>query len=206
MFPAPVASTARDAREEECVFMSKRLFTLVAAVAAVFVAGVFSTAAAQKPVAKGVVVSETAVIQAIDHNARLVTLKSEDGVVDTVYCGPEVKRFNELKVGDKVVFRYHESMVLAIQAPGTKAPVSEASGITRRETGKPGGTISEQMTAVVTVLAVDLKAPSITIQTADGIKMSFGVEDKKNLEGVKVGDKIQITYTQALAISVEPGS
>jgi Cu/Ag efflux protein CusF len=33
--------------------------------------------------------------------------------------------------------------------------------------------------------------------------MSFKIEDKKNLEGVKTGDKVQITYTQALAISVE---
>jgi Cu/Ag efflux protein CusF len=33
--------------------------------------------------------------------------------------------------------------------------------------------------------------------------MSFKVENPKNLEGVKVGDKVQITYTQALAISVK---
>jgi Cu/Ag efflux protein CusF len=34
--------------------------------------------------------------------------------------------------------------------------------------------------------------------------MSFKVADKKNLEGVKVGDQVQITYTQALAVSVTP--
>jgi hypothetical protein len=28
----------------------------------------------------------------------------------------------------------------------------------------------------------------------------------KNLENVKVGDQVQITYTEALAISVEPAS
>ena len=33
--------------------------------------------------------------------------------------------------------------------------------------------------------------------------MSFKVEDKANLAGVKVGDKVQVTYSQALAISVE---
>ena len=30
------------------------------------------------------------------------------------------------------------------------------------------------------------------------------IENPKNAEGVKVGDKVEITYTQALAISVEP--
>jgi len=37
----------------------------------------------------------------------------------------------------------------------------------------------------------------VTITTADGTKMTFQVENKKNLEGVKVGDKVQITYTHS---------
>jgi hypothetical protein len=43
----------------------------------------------------------------------------------------------------------------------------------------------------------------VTVTAADGRKMSFRVENPKNMEGVKVGDKVQITYTQALAISVQ---
>ncbi len=59
------------------------------------------------------------------------------------------------------------------------------------------------MNAIVTVMAIDPKVPSITIQKADGGKMSLKVENPKNIEGVKVGDKVQITYTQALAVSVK---
>jgi len=55
----------------------------------------------------------------------------------------------------------------------------------------------------VTIKAIDLSIPSVTITTEDGSTMSFKVEDKKNLTGVKAGDKVQITYTRALAISVE---
>jgi hypothetical protein len=55
----------------------------------------------------------------------------------------------------------------------------------------------------VTVNAIDMKVPSVTITAADGRRMSFRVENPKNLAGVKVGDKVQITYTQALAISVQ---
>ena len=59
---------------------------------------------------------------------------------------------------------------------------------------------------MVTINAIDAAAPSVTITTSDGKKMSFKVEDKKNLQDVKVGDKVEITYTQALAISVStPG-
>ena len=44
----------------------------------------------------------------------------------------------------------------------------------------------------------------MTITSQDGKKASFKVEDPKNLQGVKVGDQVEITYTQALAISVAP--
>ena len=184
--------------------MKQSRFVVIAlAVAALVLVGTSSYAADQKPVIQGTVITETAVIQAIDAGARLVTLKGEDGTTETIYAGPEVKRFDALKVGDKVTFTYYESMVYQIQQPGTPAPVPEAGGIVRRESSKPGGTVSKQLTAVVTVKTIDLAIPSITITTAEGNVMSFKVEDKKNLTGVKVGDKVQITYTQALAIGVE---
>ena len=173
------------------------------AVVALMFAGTSSSAAGQKPVVQGSVVTETAIIHAIDAGARLVTLKGEDGTVETIYAGPEVKRFDALKVGDKVTFKYYESIVYQIQKPGATPPAPEAGGIVRSEGAKPGATMSQQLTAVVTVKAIDLAIPSVTITAADGNVMSFKVDDKKNLAGVKVGDKVQITYTQALAIGVE---
>jgi Cu/Ag efflux protein CusF len=184
--------------------MSRKLLAVGFAVVTLTAASAFTQSKPAKPVSQAAVVSETSVIEAIDSTNRTVTLKNDDGTLDTIYCGPEVQRFDALKVGDKVTFRYHESVVYAIQKLGAAAPSTDKSAITRTKGPKPGGTISRQMTATVTVLAIDQTTPSITISTEDGSKMSFKVEDKKNLEGVKVGDKVQITYTQALAISVEP--
>jgi Cu/Ag efflux protein CusF len=163
------------------------------------------TAFAQPPasVSKGAVVTETATIVAIDSTNRMVSLKTEDGTVETIYAGPEVKRFAELKVGDKVTFRYYESVVFSIQKPGDKPPVNAPASLVRSQGPKPGGTLSEQMTAVVTIEAIDQAVPAVTIKTEKGETMHFKIEDKSNLKGVKVGDKVQITYTQALAVSVD---
>jgi Cu/Ag efflux protein CusF len=158
---------------------------------------------APKPVIRGDAVTVTAVIVAIDSTNRLITLTDDEGLTETIAAGPEVKRFNELKVGDKVTFRYYESVVYSIQPPGSKPPVAAATGMVRSTGPRPGGTMSEQQTVVVTIQAIDLAIPSVTIKTEKGETMSFKVEDKKNMEGVKVGDKVQITYTRALAISVE---
>jgi len=167
--------------------------------------GLSSLALAQgaKPVTQGDMVSTTSVITAIDSGNRLVTLKNEDGTTDVIYCGPEVKRFDALKVGDKVTFRYHESVVYNITKTTDSTPTVSLPQIVRSAGAKPGATISQQATAVVTVAAIDPKIPSVTISTSDGNKMSFKVENKKNIEGIKAGDKVSITYTQAFAITVE---
>jgi Cu/Ag efflux protein CusF len=166
---------------------------------------VAAAASAQPPasVTKSAVATETATIVAIDSTNRLITLKGEDGMVDTIVAGPEVQRFSELKVGDKVTFKYYESVVYAIQKPGAAPPSPEKIAMERSAGPKPGGKMTQTMTAVVTLTAIDMAVPSVTVKTEKGETMSFKVEDKANLTGVKVGDKVQVTYTQALAISVE---
>jgi Cu/Ag efflux protein CusF len=159
---------------------------------------------AQKPVTQGAEVSKTFTIEAIDYSSRLVTLKGTGGETETIFCGPEVKRFDALKVGDTVTFRYYESIVYAIRKPGS-APAPGGASVTPTPGDRPGGTVSQQQVAVVTVNAIDMKVPSVTITTKDGRKASFKVQDVKNLQGVKVGDQVEVTYTQALAISVAPG-
>jgi Copper binding periplasmic protein CusF len=160
---------------------------------------------AQKPVTQTDAVELTAKIEAIDKTSRLVTLKDKEGEVETIYCGPEVKRFDELKVGDTVTFRYFESIAYAIRKPGQPSGLPAQTGpkVNRGEGARPGGTVAQQETATVTVKAVDAKVPSLTVLTEDGRTVSFKVEDKKNLKDVKAGDKVEITYTEAVMISVK---
>jgi len=163
-------------------------------------------ARAQKPVTDTEVTELTTKIEAIDKTARLVTLKDKDGEVETIYCGPEVKRFDELKVGDTITVRYYESVAYAIRKPGQPSGLPAATGetkITRGQGARPSGTIARQETATVTIKAIDPKTPSVTVLTEDGRTVSFKVEDKKNLKDVKVGDKVEITYTEAAMISVK---
>ena len=185
--------------------MTSRFLGLPFAAAAVTVLLIGSPAWAQKPVSAAEVVTETFTIEAIDNTLRMVTLKDKEGNLEDIVCGPEVQRFDALKVGDVVTFRYHESVVSSLRRPGTAARPAESAGITRTPGAKPGGTMAAQSTATVTIQAIDAKVPSVTVKSDKGRQMSFRVQDPKNLEGYKVGDTVEITYTQALAVSVEPG-
>jgi Cu/Ag efflux protein CusF len=159
----------------------------------------------QKAVSQSEAIEMTAEITAIDHDARMITLEDEDGNVESIYAGPATKRFDELKVGDKVTFRYYESLVSQIRKAGATPP-AQGTGMPTlvRGTGaKPSGTLSQQLSATVTVKAIDASVPSVTVTLDDGRTMSFKVEDKKNLEGINVGDKVDITYTAAVMITVK---
>ena len=162
-------------------------------------------ARAQKPVTDTDAIELTTKIEAIDKTARLVTLKDKDGETETISCGPEVKRFDELKVGDTITLRYYESIAYAIRKPGQPSglPAQTGPSVTRGQGSRPGGTIAQQETATVTVKAIDAKVPSVTVLTGDGRTVSFKVEDKNNLKDVKVGDKVEVTYTEAVMVSVK---
>lgn len=184
--------------------MTDRLNRTRILAAGALLAGLIAGVEAQMPVTQGEAITQTFTIDAIDYKARLVTLKDDEGLTQTLYASPDITRFDELKAGDKVEFRYHESVVFSIRRPGQPAPAEYGGGVTRRTKGAPGGVISEQITASVTVTAIDPNVPSLKVKTDTGRVMGFKIEDKKNLEGLKVGDQIDITYTQALAVSVNP--
>jgi Cu/Ag efflux protein CusF len=179
--------------------MSKTLVVLAALVAVPVVAQ------AQKPVTETAAVEVTAKIDAIDRTARLITLTDKDGDTETIYAGPEVKRFDELKVGDTVTFRYYESVAMVIRKAGDPAGPPPASDpkLVRGTGAKPSATMAKQDTATVTIKAIDEKIPAITVLTDDNRTLDFRVEDPKKLAGLKAGDKVEVTYTQAVVVSVK---
>jgi Cu/Ag efflux protein CusF len=148
--------------------------------------------------------SVTATIEAIDTANRQVTLKGPDGNMVTIDVPESVKRFSELKVGDKVTFRYTEAALVQVQKAeeSSKLGTTMDSSLERGKTARPSGTVARTITATVAVEALDASVPSLTVRTADGNTQSFRVQDAKNLEGVKKGDHLVITYKEALAINV----
>jgi Cu/Ag efflux protein CusF len=176
------------------------------AVVAIAVCLTGAAVAAQQPITKSKSISGTATIQAIDATARTMTLRDASGQEETYTVGPQVKRFDEFKVGDRVKMTYDESVVVQVHQAGEKAGAMSTGAEMTAGTGqRPSGTIRMQDKMTVTVKALDLAVPSITVTTPDGRTVTRKVEDKKNLQGLKAGDQIDIIYTRALVTSIEPG-
>jgi Cu/Ag efflux protein CusF len=181
----------------------KRLVVGIAAAVLVSMAG---KALAQSKTVRSEMRTETAVVESIDATNRTVTLKKPDGTFATVTAGPDIKRFAEVKVGDKVTAKYYENVVIRVKAPGESDVVSSARATTGSEQVLPGGTKAKQVTITATIAAIDMNAPTITFTGPNGWKYTSKVQDKEALAKVKVGDKVDIVWTEAVLVSIEPGT
>ncbi len=160
---------------------------------------------AQTPkVVKENVVSKTATVVAINMKTRMVSLKDKDGNVWNLIADKKVKNLQQVIVGDQVLAKYYESVVVQIANPETPLGVTSTDTSTVAKPGeKPAGTETNQVTVVATIVAIDPNKTSVTLKGPEGNSEIFPIKDPKNLDNVKVGDQVSITYTQALAISVQ---
>lgn len=149
-------------------------------------------------------VKATAKVTAIDGAKRLVTLEM-DGKSKTVACGPEVKNFDQIKVGDLLKVTFVEALAVYLQKAGAPAGGEEVKTVTLAPKGaKPGVLVTDTVTLKAKIDAVDAKKGAVTITTPDGKTKTMKVaKNVKELKGLKKGDDIVVRYTEALAVVVE---
>ena len=145
----------------------------------------------------------TATVEAMEKSTRMLTLKGEDGKLTTITVPSDVKRYDGLKVGDKITAKYYENVVLRKKAPGEKDVNTLTGGVSPSAGAKPTGTASVQRAITATITAIDPNIPSISLSGPNNWKYSSKVADKEALKTVKVGDKLDITWTEAVLLSVE---
>jgi len=148
--------------------------------------------------------TQTVTVEAIEKSTREVTVKKPDGKYDVLYVPETIRRFDTLKIGDKITTKYYENMVLRLQEPGQASVNKESSAVTRSDT-KAAGTVGHQRTITATITEIDPKTPSITFSGPNQWSYSTRVEDKAALAKVKVGDKVDITWTTAVILSIDDG-
>jgi Cu/Ag efflux protein CusF len=146
----------------------------------------------------------TATVTKIDMKTREVTVKTEDGEEVTFVADERVKNLPQVKVGDTIRAVYTEAIAYEVKKGG-KAPAVEtqAGGGTAKRGEKPAAAVGQQVTVTVTVTAIDPKNGSVTFMGPRGNTQTVKVRHPEKLQGVAVGDSVEITYSEALAVKVE---
>jgi hypothetical protein len=181
----------------------------------VLAAALLLTACASEPPAPMLIEGAeevVATVDAINHDTRMVALRSEEGQVVTLEVSPEVRNLAQVKVGDQVVARYYESLGAEVINRGdgsgeTFDPASSAAASRAAPGAKPAGFVGREVTQSVRVTAIDNKSHVVSFYGSDGLARSVPVrspEGQAFVSKLKVGDEVALTYTEAVAISVEP--
>ena len=148
---------------------------------------------------------ETAIIEAIDAATRTITLKKPDGTFVSTVAGPDVKRFAELKVGDKVTARYYENVVVRLKRPGESDVASATKAHDARRAG-PAGWHEGEAGDGHGHDYVDQHGRAVDhVHRAQRLRVHIQSGDKAALANVKVGDKFDIVWTEAMLVSIEAG-
>jgi Cu/Ag efflux protein CusF len=147
-------------------------------------------------------ISAKATIVAIDRENRMVTLRGPRGNDVAVHADERVQRFNELKVGDIVTATYTEAVAVRVRKPGTAAPPKQTDSTVRQPDNR-GATITREQNVTVVIQEIDLTAPSVTAEGPQKRQYTFRVRDKNEIKDLKVGDRIDVTYTEALLVRAD---
>ena len=141
-------------------------------------------------------------VDRVDRSGRTITISSDGVVSAPIYVGPDLAIFNDLNSGDVVVIRYLDSYIVELTPRERMAPPQVASADELSELKTDDVRVLQQTKLVVTIDAIDIATASVTYHGFDNRKVFRVVQDRKLLEGLKVGDVVTITYTRAQAVSI----
>ncbi len=178
---------------------------LPAAVSAQTAAVVGGTAPGKAGVAE--VVKLTATVTALDKATRDVTLKGPQGNELTLTAGPDVKNFDQIKVGDQVNVEFIQALTLELKKGGglVVARTEQKGAVAAKPGEKPAAAAGRQVTIVADVIATDPAKQTITLkgpkQTVD-----MRITDPEQFKRIAKGDQVEATYTQAVAMALMPAA
>jgi len=152
-------------------------------------------------------VKVTAVVEAIDHETRVVTLRRPQGDTVTFTASDEARNLDQVFVGDIVNAEYEEILSIKVVAnDGTEPEKLELAGMERTAEGEmPGLTAFNAQSVTATVEEINLEANTFKLKGPDGTVTEYAARNPDNLRRSAVGDLVIITTSEAVAISVEVG-
>lgn len=184
---------------------------IVATLAAALLAtGADAPAHAQQP---GVAVTRaeslTATVESVNLGSREVVLRDASGQLLTVVAGPEARNLAQLRPGDRVAIEYQEALAVEMVRPDDPRPPVEAlaGGGRAPEGARPGGSLGQVIRVRVRIDAVDAATGRVIFTGPAGDKRTVMAQDPRMSEFVRnlrPGEQVDIAYTEALAVRVEP--
>ena len=146
-------------------------------------------------------------VEAVDATARTVTIRGDQGNVVTLDVPQSVTRLDQVQVGDVVSVSYYDRVSIRPKPPGEAAVDRTEPPVTTATPGAlPGATVATQRVTTVTLTGWDPATRVVTFTGPSGASYQrrlLETTDAKVLAALKVGDRVDVTRTEAARLAVE---
>jgi hypothetical protein len=151
----------------------------------------------------------TATVESIDRTTRQVVLRGEDGTIETIVAGPNVRNLAQVHAGDTVVLEFGEALIVALANPADGAgPAGAGAAEARTARGqRPGAAAAEGVRARVTINAVNRRTGAVTFTGPSGVQRTARPQQREMIDfarSLRPGQQVDIVYGRAVALRVEP--
>ncbi|MEF8722529.1 MAG: hypothetical protein V5B30_08000 [Candidatus Accumulibacter delftensis] len=146
-------------------------------------------------------------VKAIDKATRAVVLQNEQGEETVITASDAVKNFDQIKVGDRVVASYTQTLVMKLKKGGgdLRVRIDSSSQQSAKPGDKPAAAVVDDVAFIADVDAVDRKTQMITLRGAKKT-VKLKIKDPEQLKLINKGDQIEGVYSEAVAVSVLPAA
>jgi hypothetical protein len=143
-------------------------------------------------------------VEAIDYASRVIAVKGPLGRTVALKVDDRVRNLGKVKAGDEIVLKYAEALTLALgRADGgprktvtTPAPVPAPAG------AKPGVAMAQQVRIVARIEAIDAQRQVVLLEGPNARYVEVKVRDAGLFNTLKVGDGVNVTFTEAVVVDV----
>ena len=161
------------------------------------------------PVFKDSLETASAKVETVDPVTRLIALRPPQGERLWITAGPEVRNFAQIKVGDTVTVHYYKAIAAQVKPKGSTslAPQGAVATYAAKPGARPAGAVGQTILETVKIQSVDTSANSVTFQRQDGSVHTASVKSPEGqtfIKGLRSGDEVDVAYTDAVAVSVQP--
>jgi hypothetical protein len=162
--------------------------------------------AADRAIQVGDEIIVTARVVGIDRENRSILIEGPDGDRVPIQAPDPAPNFDRIELGDDVTIRYNEAVALAIRPAVDAEPgITGLAAVSTAPPGAtPGGVVFETVERTAIVRAVDPAERTVTLDVPAGYLVKLDVDETLDLTNVRVGEKVSVTHTQAIALQITP--
>ena len=151
------------------------------------------------------------VVETVDVPTREVLVRgsagAQSGALLTMIAGRAVQRLNQIRPGDRVTVVYFQAIAARVARPLSTARPTTSTLTAERDADRPGGEVTRVRSGRVTITALNAATGTMSFTGPGGLNRTVTATnpDLRRFVGqLRVGEQVDMTYEEALAIEITP--